>query len=70
MKRKELIKELEKALKRMEKRGRKGTFYYERLKAKKEAVEEGKNYKIVNKSEELIKEVGGLIPNANKFFEL
>ena len=68
MNRKQLIEELEKALERMEKRGSKGNIHYKRLKAKKEAVEEGKEYKIVDRTKELIGEVGALIPNANKFF--
>ena len=66
-----LIEELEKALQRMKDKGRKGTYYYNRLKSKKKAVENGREYKIKDGKLELAKligQVGAKIPNANKGF--
>ena len=69
----EIVNEMEKALKRMEEKGRKDSFYYERLKAKKEAIEQGKEYKVVKNGKlalaMMIGAIGAEIPKINKGFK-
>lgn len=64
-----IIKNIDKALARMVKRGHKNTTYYYRLLAKRNAITNGAKYKIVDVSEEVIKAVGSLMPRVNQNFK-
>lgn len=67
--RQELINDIAQALERMERKGFRDTFYYERLKAKRDALVAGKEYQLVNVGVPIVAMLGASVPEVNRGFD-